>query len=331
MQRFFVLSILIFSFFQVKATTHPSDSINRETEINTIISLTEKYICNPNWLETEGWKNFVAKIQSEEAKQMSAAEFKRFFNIIAREELPFSHFQLHLVDKGNKSMENTAPHFELEEIDKKTVRLIVRSFVADPNGMIKMVEEIKKKGYENLIIDLRDNGGGTLDGAVVISYFLTNQTIDAGVYMTRGWFKNNKDYPTQEQIAELPVLKDLSLKGFQQIASKSPAFRMLIPAHNNPVFQGKVYVLTNSNTASACEPFVDLLKKKKLATIVGLKTAGMMLSGQAFPVSEELNLFLPIADYLNAEGNRLDMVGVEPDVKKPHEQSLGYVLEEIKK
>ena len=104
---------------------------------------------------------------------------------------------------------------------------------------------------------------------------------------------------------------------------------MVLPRHDQPIFKGKVYVLVNSNTASACEPLIDLLQKKHIATLVGPPSAGAMLSGQSFKINENYSLFLPISDYQTAEGDRLDKKGVIPEHKVRSENTLDYVLEKL--
>lgn len=329
MQRILILSVLLFSISWGKANT-VRDSLPRAQEVNTILEISEKYICNPHWLNTEEWKVFVRNIRSENVLQLSVQDFRTHFNKEAKK-LPFTHYYLSAVQTKNQGTKEEDPYFELKSIDDNTAHLIIRSFVSDAQTMFKLTKEIQEKGYKNLIIDMRDNTGGTLDAPVVLARFLTQESIDAGIYMTQPWFAQNDHYPTKEEIQQLPFLEDLSLQGFRSIVKKSPAFRMVIPGHDQAVFQGKVYVLTNSITGSACEPVVDLLKKKGLATIVGQRTAGAMLSGEYIPVSNSLRLFLPVADYMTAEGSRIDKVGVLPDVKKSHEEALPYVLNQIAK
>jgi C-terminal processing protease CtpA/Prc len=111
--------------------------------------------------------------------------------------------------------------------------------------------------------------------------------------------------------------------------AENAAFRMVLPGHSNPIFNGRVVVLTSNTTASACEPFVDALKKLKVGTVVGEKTNGAMLSGSSFKINEDLRLFLPVADFMTDEGTRIDKVGIAPDIDVEADKALDYVLEEI--
>lgn len=301
----------------------------RQKEIQTIIQTAENYICNPSWIETEEWKNFKAMIQSEAIMQMPLKAFIRTFNT-EKNKLPFTHIYLKPTLKENtEATVEREDHFELNEMNEQTALLTIRSFENDAPGMIRMVQKIQAGGYSNLIIDLRGNPGGTLDAAVVLGRFLTNKPIDAGVYLSRKWFLEHGDYPTKDEIQAMPFLQDMSFDGFGKMLDENGAFRMVLPPHSNPTFQGKVYVLIDGITGSTCEPLVDRLKKSGIATLVGEKTGGGMLSARYFKISDDLKMFLPVADYITAEGTRIDKVGVEPDIELPSEKALDYVLKSI--
>lgn len=330
MQRV-LLSFLILgcTFCVVNAQASTYRLIER-AEIERIIQTVETNICNPSWLESPEWQTFTDILRSDDFTQLPLDAFKRQFNE-QTEALPFTHLYLKLKN-GNAPKSSdaaTQPAFELAALNDQIALLTIRAFVADGPGMLKLVQQIQAEGYQNLIIDLQENTGGTLDAPVMLGRFLTNAPIDAGVYLTRQWFEQHDRYPSKEEIDQFPFLKDMTYPGIMKAYAEWPAFRMVLPGHSDPIFTGQVAVLTSSLTASACEPLVDLLQKRGIATLVGRKTAGAMLSGADFPISEALNLFLPISDYLTADGTRIDKVGVEPDVDIPSEQALQYVLDHL--
>lgn len=301
----------------------------RQVEISKIIELTETKICNPHWLKTKAWQSFVKTLQTPEVLAMSSLEFKAFFNIKVKT-LPFSHYYLGIQNPSNSSNSSEElPHFEWKALDEATAYLQVRSFVSDAATMFKITQEIQAKSFQNLIIDLRNNTGGTADAAVVIGQFLTNEAIDVGVYLPRPWFMAHENYPSKEDIKQFSFLKELTGQGFHNMVAQGDGFRMVVPPHDRPIFPGKVFVLINSITASTCEPLVALIKERKMATIVGSRTNGAMLMGSYFSVSEDLKLFLPVADFMMADGVRLDQKGVEPDVAIPSEKALEYTLEKL--
>lgn len=340
MQKLILLSAIIFLGLITSCTTQPALQQSKEDktatvqerqrDVQTIIQIAENYICNPSWIETQAWKAFKASLQSEDMMQLPTQEFAHSFNV-KRKQLPFTHMYLsqNKTSEANGNSPKQSP-FELKEMDAKTALLTIRSFVADAPGMIQSVQKIQAGGYANLIVDLRGNEGGTLDAAVVLGRFLTNEPIDAGVYLSRKWFLEHGDYPSKEDIQTLPFLQDMSFDGFGKMLDENGAFRMVLPPHSNPTFKGKVYVLIDGYTGSTCEPLADRLKKTGRATLVGERTAGAMLSGRYFKISNELKMFLPVADYITAEGNRIDKVGVAPDVEVASEKALEYVLNRVK-
>jgi C-terminal processing protease CtpA/Prc len=73
------------------------------------------------------------------------------------------------------------------------------------------------------------------------------------------------------------------------------------------------------------------LKQHKFATLVGETTAGAMLSGFPIDLPHGFALFLPVGDYYTADGKRIDMVGVSPNIKVNQAQALEKALELIGK
>ncbi|MEO1655083.1 MAG: S41 family peptidase, partial [Bacteroidota bacterium] len=310
------------------ASPEKSKQEKRKAEIEKIIEISEQHICNLNWLDSPEWKTFKNELQKPELLDLDLLAFKKRFRELARP-LPFTHFYLIVKQKSTGAKKAAPPAFAWKAIDQKTALLTIRSFIADGPAMYNITQEIQAQGFENLIIDLRENGGGSLDAAVVLGQYLTQKPIDAGYYLTRQWFEASRALPTLEEVQGFPYLKEMTLSGFRKIAKEEAAFRMVIPGHERPIFEGPVYVLINSNTASTCEAFIALLQEIKRAKLVGATTDGAMLSGNYHPIHEKLTLFLPEADYLTAQGNRIDKVGVQPDIKVRSEEALEYTLEHL--
>lgn len=338
MQRLIVISILGLSFLLIgcqstKSTitstgTNTSLTSDQQLEaINKIVKLTNENICNPYWLEDASWDSFLQKVKTEAPSNESVEAFAQRFNRAARA-LPFTHFYL-INTNRKKSSGKRLPAFELKKLNEQTVQLIIRSFVPNAPAMAKLVQQIKTEGYEKLIIDLRNNTGGTLDAAVVLGQFLTAEAIDAGIYLSRQWYQEYDKLPSVAQINGLKYLQDMSAQGFFKLLKQEKGFRMVLPPHQEEVFGGEVVVLTNSNTGSTCEALVHHLKKIRKGPIVGEKTAGAMLTGSFFRVNEDLKLFIPVADYITAEGDRIDKVGVLPDIEVPSKEALEYAMSNL--
>ncbi|AXT20332.1 hypothetical protein D7030_04220 [Flavobacteriaceae bacterium AU392] len=296
--------------------------------LNKVFEQLETRIANPAWLETKSYKAFKKKLYKEKNLLLNENDFLSLLNK-EREKLPFTHFYLKRKKTRTTSTINKkeGPAITWRAIDKQTAYLNARTFSGNGLAMIKALQGIGYSNYNNLIIDLRGNTGGSLDAPVILGQFLTNKAIDAGYYMTRKWFLENKRDATLKDVPSFPFLKEFTSEAIQKMYANEAAFRMVIPEHDRPIYKGNVYVLVSKHTASACEPLIDLFKKEKIATLVGVQSAGAMLSGFEYTINEEFNIFLPIADYQTANGERLDKIGVAPDVKVESEKALDYVLD----
>lgn len=67
-----------------------------------------------------------------------------------------------------------------------------------------------------------------------------------------------------------------------------------------------------------------------MATIVGEKTAGAMLSAAPFYLKDNYTLLIPLADYYTVGKKRLDKIGVEPDIKIDSDNALELVMQILK-
>ncbi len=75
-------------------------------------------------------------------------------------------------------------------------------------------------------------------------------------------------------------------------------------------FHGRVVLLVNEHTASAGEMVSAFAEENNLATIVGTKTPGRLLSGSAYKVGHGYILGLPVAAYLTWQGRMLENNGI---------------------
>jgi C-terminal processing protease CtpA/Prc len=78
-------------------------------------------------------------------------------------------------------------------------------------------------------------------------------------------------------------------------------------------FHGRVVLLVDRHTASAAEMIVAFARENKLATIVGEKTAGRLLSATSVKVGQGFRLALPTGAYYTWKGSVLEGTPIEPD------------------
>ena len=145
-----------------------------------------------------------------------------------------------------------------------------------------------------LIIDLRDNGGGSPEAVAFVSSYLFG---DEPVHLNSLYFRpanETNDFYT-----------DPTVPGRKFGPSKP------------------VYVLTSSYTFSAAEEFTYNLQARKRATIVGETTGGGAHPGGVVPLGSGLVAFIPSGRAINPiTKTNWEGVGVKPEVAVPREKAL---------
>ncbi len=76
-------------------------------------------------------------------------------------------------------------------------------------------------------------------------------------------------------------------------------------------------MLVNEHSASAAEMVAAFAAEYRLATLVGVKTAGQLVATSAFKVGFGYRVVLPVAAYYTWQGTNLEGSGVQPDVEEP--------------
>ena len=135
---------------------------------------------------------------------------------------------------------------------------------------VKGLRELKAAGMQQLVIDLRDNGGGL----VSMAYRVANTFLSDGqtVFTQRGRIEGvNERYPAQNRMPD-----------------RSP-----------------VVILVNRNTASASEILAGALQDHDRALIVGENTFGKGLVQNPFVLDQGSMLLLTIAKYQTPSGRQI--------------------------
>lgn len=139
---------------------------------------------------------------------------------------------------------------------------------------------------EGLIIDLRQNGGGTPEMVQLLcSYFFGAEPVHL----------NDLYFRPMDETREFWTLADV------------PGKRYL----DRPVF-----LLTSSRTFSGAEEFAYDLQNQKRVTIVGETTGGGANPGGSVRIAAGFEVFVPMGRAINpVTGTNWEGKGVEPDVK----------------
>ncbi|HUH26538.1 MAG TPA: S41 family peptidase [Flavobacterium sp.] len=290
------------------------------------VSLTESKIFNKEIVQSEEWKTFTKEMRGSVPKLQDDIEMVFAFFYRA-ERLPFSHFALmkSFDENGGKEKKQQKNYLTLEEKNQKTAYLKIASFSGTASEVDSIFNIIRQKGYQNLIVDLRNNVGESVEAGMDFATNIIYKETFGGVFLTQKWFSNNKELPTPDDYKNLSHFTeanyDLIIEG---IYKTEGLCLKIIPKEQ--VYQGKLYVLTNRKTASTCEPIVYELKKQNRAVIIGETTAGAMLNGEMFDLESGFKMFIPTADYYTSDGFKIDQKGVKPNIETKSEEALNKAM-----
>jgi carboxyl-terminal processing protease len=143
----------------------------------------------------------------------------------------------------------------------------------------RAVEKVESSGAEGVVIDLRSNGGGLLEEAV----------LSASVFIPEGDVVVTTDSRTQGHAV------------YRALGDNLPP-RPLV-------------VLIDRNTASAAEILTAALADDLGATVVGMRSFGKGVFQQEIGLSNGGALKLTVGEYFTPDGRNLAGNGIHPDVR----------------
>jgi carboxyl-terminal processing protease len=168
----------------------------------------------------------------------------------------------------------------LAKVDGTPVAYVhLHSFSSGAHGELReTIERLYRRGAEGLVLDLRGNGGGLLNEAVLTSSIFVE---DGTVVSTKSRSQGERDYEAAgEALDPRPTV-----------------------------------VLTDRNTASAAEILASALSDYELATLVGTRTFGKGTFQEVIHLPAGGALDLTVGQYLTADGVSLANKGIKPDVR----------------
>ena len=140
------------------------------------------------------------------------------------------------------------------------------------DSMLVFLDLLEKKGYKNLIIDLRGNPGGNPD----VVYKLVDALMDEPIKREGGYMKVNM------QTIKSPTLNypsgTIMFEDYKEIPAHKGFYKISEPNENAPsdtikaLYTGRVYVLINANSASASTEFAGIMKRNARGYVIGRET-----------------------------------------------------------
>ncbi|MBJ7311147.1 carboxy terminal-processing peptidase [Rugamonas sp. CCM 8940] len=165
-----------------------------------------------------------------------------------------------------------------------------RDFKSATRDVARLLGELKKEKVDNVLIDLRNNGGGSLSEAVELT----------GLFIDKG-----------------PVVQQRSAEGKVEIESDNNA---------GLAWDGPVGVLINRGSASASEIFAAAIQDYGRGLIIGEASFGKgtvqtLVNLDRFAPNEKAprlgELKMTIAQFFRINGGTTQLRGVTPDIKLP--------------
>ncbi|WP_029269336.1 S41 family peptidase [Flavobacterium sp. KJJ] len=202
------------------------------------------------------------------------------------------NFDVYIEKQVMKDEDNSVFSFIIGK-DSKIGYIKIPSFYADLDGnsrkgcaddVAREVMKLERDDIKGLVIDLIDNGGGSMEEAIKL----------AGMFVDYGPISFVIDNKQQKSIINDP-------------------YRGLI-------YKGPIVVLVNSNTASASEFFSGILQDYNRALLIGSNTLGKATMQTILSLDEDKNtdfLKITINKFYRVTGKSHQYVGVEPDVVLP--------------
>jgi carboxyl-terminal processing protease len=209
------------------------------------------------------------------------------------------------------------------------------------NQVTDAVQSLRE--IDRLIIDLRGNTGGGI-GALRVMSLLTSERIPVGFALDKRRANGNLDHEKQRfpRFSRIPsntkTLWTLALKFAPAMLRKMPIV-LETEGLGPQTFHGRIALLVDRHTASAAEMIVAFARENKLATIVGEKTAGRLLSATSVKVGNGFRLALPTGAYHTWNGAVLEGTPIEPghlidfdwrDRRRGNDRQLSYVIESLR-
>lgn len=175
---------------------------------------------------------------------------------------------------------------------------------------------IRNLGCKRLIIDLRGNTGGGMGCLRVMSH-LCDTKRGVGYSVARKVAQAGYDKEKLPRFDRIPDTKIGLLPLALRFAVAGRSVAVFTEGLGPQEHHGKTVLLVNEHSASATEMVVGFAAENRLATTVGVKTAGRLTGATSFKVGHGYRVALPVVQYRTWQERVLEGTGVSPDVEEP--------------
>ena len=199
-------------------------------------------------------------------------------------------------------------HVTSQVLDNNIGYIYISSFEGDVSSQFEEAyNDLANQGIKDLIIDIRNNGGGIVDEALDIAELMT----DKGQ----------------------TLLIEADKNGEEEVVKSEKDKTITMP----------IVLLVNEYSASASEILAGILKENvDNCTIIGNTTFGKGVIQTLYPLSDGSGIKITTNEYFTPNHNKINKIGVEPDIKvddylftgtldKENDTQLKKAIEELNK
>ncbi len=195
--------------------------------------------------------------------------------------------------------------------------LRIESFDDGPAVIDRIDRAFAELGHnESLVIDVRENGGGSLSTAIRMGDFMFAEQRPVGYFASRqGLERHNARSIDDLDRTVLPIFTGYTSTDLGREMVAEGAVMLATGGRAPQPYLGRVAILIDEYCFSACEAFASVAKESRAATLFGRRTAGAMLASFPLAIDGGWTLLLPAWDFRTPLGAKVEGRGVEPDVQ----------------
>lgn len=240
-------------------------------------------------------------------------------------------------DKNKNSQTHTDRKYNYKIVNSKYALLTFNSFFDIKEFTVflkKMFSDLKAKHIQNLIIDIRSNGGGnSLLGSELLSYFINKPFYQFDKAILKYSEISKQDFFKSTQNTDKQKLEYMNKKnGSSEIKDLSQ--ELVSPKNKEEQYSGKVYLLTSPYTFSSATDFTNAFKYYKVGEVIGEETGGILVSPgdvvTTYLPNSKLELSITTSKYYSIGAKENDNRGVIPDHNIKADKALDYAIGLVK-